>query len=221
VPCGVWTSGQPPPQAQAPVQDDPRIAAIIVYLCAGQVLSKKRTAQALAELFGISLSSGTVTAVTARRRAARWFPGGRPRQARRSRGRGIRRDRAAGGGQAARGALRPHQQVHAGHLPSEAREGGDGRDGGPAVLRRGRRPRRPAPYDTYPGVTRQLCAAHAQRERQAVTDVAPAGSWCWAAQAAEALAALQKLVSEAAGEDQDAAGLARWPPRPAATGPRS
>jgi len=50
----------------APVQYGPRIAAIIVYLYAGQFLSKKRTAQALAELFGIPLSSGTVAALTAR-----------------------------------------------------------------------------------------------------------------------------------------------------------
>jgi hypothetical protein len=48
------------------VQYGPRIAAIIVYLHAGQFLSKQRTAQALAELFGIPLSSGTVAGITAR-----------------------------------------------------------------------------------------------------------------------------------------------------------
>jgi transposase len=41
-------------------------AAVIVYLYIGQFLSKKRTAQALAELFGVPLSSGTVAALTAR-----------------------------------------------------------------------------------------------------------------------------------------------------------
>jgi len=40
------------------VQYGPRIAAVIVYLYAGQFLSEQRTAQALAELFGIPLSSG-------------------------------------------------------------------------------------------------------------------------------------------------------------------
>ena len=40
--------------------------AIIVYLYIGQFLSKQRTAQALAELFGIPLSSGTVAGITAR-----------------------------------------------------------------------------------------------------------------------------------------------------------
>jgi hypothetical protein len=48
------------------VQYGPRIAAVIVYLYIGQFLSKKRTAQAMAELFGVPLSSGTVAALTAR-----------------------------------------------------------------------------------------------------------------------------------------------------------
>ena len=39
-----------------------------------------------------------------------------------------------------------------------------------------------APYDTYTGPRHQLCCAHALRELQAVTDAAPAGQWCWAAQ---------------------------------------
>jgi hypothetical protein len=41
------------------VQHGARITAIIVYLYIRQILSKKHTAQALAELFGIPLSSGT------------------------------------------------------------------------------------------------------------------------------------------------------------------
>jgi hypothetical protein len=61
-----------------------------------------------------------------------------------------------------------------------------------------------APYDTYTGPEHQLCCAHALRELQAVTDAAPAGRWCWAAQAAEALTAMQDLVREAAGQGRDA-----------------
>ena len=49
-----------------PAQYVPRIAAIIVYLYAGQFLSRDRTALALAELFGIQCSSGTLAALTAR-----------------------------------------------------------------------------------------------------------------------------------------------------------
>jgi hypothetical protein len=58
--------GRGPAGAEGPVQYGPRIAAVMVCLYAGQFLSKNRTAQALAELFGIPLSSGTVAALTAR-----------------------------------------------------------------------------------------------------------------------------------------------------------
>src|ERR1019366_2599789 len=51
--CGPRTGAAPPDGAGAPVQYGPRIAAIIVYLYAGQFLPEKRTAQALAELSGI------------------------------------------------------------------------------------------------------------------------------------------------------------------------
>ncbi len=56
----------------------------------------------------------------------------------------------------------------------------------------------------------QLCCAHALRELQAVTDTAPTGHWCWATQAADALAAIQKLIADAraATADVDPAALA-------------
>ena len=62
-----------------------------------------------------------------------------------------------------------------------------------------------APYDTYSGTEHQLCCAHAQRELQAVSDSAPDGRWCWAAQAAEALTSMQALVSDAIAAGRDAA----------------
>jgi hypothetical protein len=64
--CGHRTKAAAPEGAEAPVCYGPRIAAVIVYLYIGQFLSKRRTAQALAELFGVPLSSGTVAALTAR-----------------------------------------------------------------------------------------------------------------------------------------------------------
>jgi len=64
--CGHRTKASAPQGAGAPVQYGPRIAAVIVYLYIGQFLSKQRTAQALAELFGIPVSSGTVAGITAR-----------------------------------------------------------------------------------------------------------------------------------------------------------
>jgi hypothetical protein len=51
----------------------------------------------------------------------------------------------------------------------------------------------------------QLCCAHALRELQAVTDSAPAGQWCWAAQAADALTRMQALASEAIAQGRDTA----------------
>jgi hypothetical protein len=54
-----------PAGAQAPVQYRPRSAGHRLPY-AGQFLSKQRTALALAELFGIPCSSGTVAALTAR-----------------------------------------------------------------------------------------------------------------------------------------------------------
>ena len=65
-----------------------------------------------------------------------------------------------------------------------------------------------APYDTCTAPDHQLCCAHALRELQAVTDAAPRGQWCWAAQAAEALTAMQQLVSEAIGHRRDVVDLA-------------
>jgi hypothetical protein len=63
--CGHRTKAAPRRGAEAPVEYGPRIAGVMVYLYAGQCLSKERTARALAELFGVPLSSGTVAAVTA------------------------------------------------------------------------------------------------------------------------------------------------------------
>ena len=66
--CGTTTCGTAPEGVTAPVQYGPRITAIIIYLYVGQFLSKKRTAQVLAELFDTPVSDATVATVT--RRAA-------------------------------------------------------------------------------------------------------------------------------------------------------
>src|SRR5574340_943170 len=62
----VTTCAAAPQGVGAPVQYGPRITAIILYLYVGQFLSKQRTAQALAELFGIPLSPATVATMTER-----------------------------------------------------------------------------------------------------------------------------------------------------------
>ncbi|WP_308191030.1 DUF6444 domain-containing protein [Pseudonocardia terrae] len=62
--CGTTTCGVAPDGVSAPTQYGPRLTAIVLYLYVGQFLSKKRTAQALAELFGTPLSEGTVASMT-------------------------------------------------------------------------------------------------------------------------------------------------------------
>ena len=89
--CGQRTRGAAPAGAEAPVQYGPRIAAVIIYLYIGQFLSKKRTAQALAELFGVPLSPGTVAGITARAAGTPGrLPGAGPREHRCQRCRGVR-----------------------------------------------------------------------------------------------------------------------------------
>jgi transposase len=64
--CGATTCGTAPDGVTAHVQYGPRVTAIIIYFYVGQFLSKKRTAQALAELFGTPVSEGTVATMTQR-----------------------------------------------------------------------------------------------------------------------------------------------------------
>lgn len=64
--CGVQTSGCAPDRVAAPVQYGPRLLGLIVYLYVVQFLSQQRTARAMADLFGVPVSQGTVAAATAR-----------------------------------------------------------------------------------------------------------------------------------------------------------
>ena len=212
--CGRRTRATAPQGAEAPVQYGPRIAAIVIYLYIGQFLSKKRTAQALAELFGIPLSAGTVAAVTAR---AAGRLGGFLERAREE----IAASPVAGFDETG---FRVEGKLHWVHcartgkytlLTVHARRGTQAMEAmgvlpsfaGVAVHDAW------APYDTYTAPEHQLCCAHALRELQAVTDCAPAGEWCWAAQAAEAITGMQKLVSEAISQGHaaaDPAALADW-----------
>jgi transposase len=203
--CGQRTRAAAPPGAEGPVQYGPRIAAVIVYLHAGQFLSKNRTAQALAELFGIPLSPGTVAALTAR---AAGQLGGFLEHVRGQ----IAASGVAGFDETGfRVAGRLHW-VHCARTGKYTLLMVHPRRGTEAMKAMGVLPSFAgvavhdawAPYDTYTGPEHQLCCAHALRELQAVTDAAPAGRWCWAAQAAEALTAMQDLVREAAGQGRDA-----------------
>jgi transposase len=203
--CGHRTKGAAPAGAEAPVQYGPRIAAIIIYLHAGQFLSKDRTALALAELFGIPLSSGTVAALTAR--AAGRLDGFLEHVRE-----GIAASPVAGFDETG---FRVEGRLHWVHC---ARTGkytllmAHPRRGKQAIEAMGILPSFAgvavhdawAPYDSYTAPDHQLCCAHALRELQAVTDTAQQGQWCWATQAAEALTAMQNLVREAISQGRDA-----------------
>ena len=203
--CGHRTKGASPQGAKAPVQYGSRIAAIIVYLYAGQFLSKQRTALALAELFGIPLSSGTVAALTAR--AAGRLDG----FAEHVRGQ-IAASDVAGFDETGFRVEGRLAWVHCARTGKYTLLTVHPRRGRQAIEAMGILPRFAgvavhdawAPYDTYASPDHQLCCAHARRELQAVTDAAPAGEWCWATQAAEALTTMQHLVSEAIGQGRDA-----------------
>ncbi|MGH3262952.1 MAG: IS66 family transposase, partial [Trebonia sp.] len=210
--CGHRTKADPPPRVEAPVQYGPRIAAIIVYLYIGQFLSKARTAAALAELFGIPLSSGTVAAITAR--AAGELDGFLA----------LARDQIAA--EAVVGfdetGFRVEAKLHWVHCARTGRHTlltVHPRRGTEAMRAMGILPGFTgvavhdawAPYDAYPNADHQLCCAHALRELQAVTDLAPEGRWCWAGQAADTLTAIQALVTQAKTEGRphlDPAALA-------------
>jgi transposase len=204
--CGTTSCGVAPEGVAAPVQYGSRITAIVLYLYVGQFLSKKRTAQALAELFGTPVCDATVARIT--KRAADGLDGFLTRVGDR-----IAEAEVAGfdeTGLRVAGAL---HWVHCARTdkytlitchPKRGTKGIDaagvlGRFRGVAVHDAW------APYDTYVDVAHQLCCAHAQRELAAVADLAgPDVDWCWATQAGDALVAMQKLVAEAVTAGADA-----------------
>jgi transposase len=197
--CGVTTCGQAPQDVTAPVQYGPRIIAIILYLYVGQFLSKKRTAQALAELFGTPVSDATVVRVT--KRAADGL----------GEFLGVVADRIATADVAGfdETGLRVAGALHWVHcartdrytlITCHAKRGKDGIDDAGVLGRfRGVAVHDAwAPYDTYLDAEHQLCCAHALRELQAVADTTPADApWCWAIQTADTLVAMHHLVTEA------------------------
>ena len=193
--CGWVTAGEAPAGVAAPVQYGPRIAAVCAYLWHGQFLSRNRTCAAVAELFGVPVSPGAVAGMVARTTG-----------------------KLGGCLEAVRTALTAADVVHfdetgfrvAGKLawvhsassgkftlitvhPKRGRQAMDAAGvlpvfAGIAVHDAW------APYDTYAQAAHALCNAHTLRELQAVIDAAPAGRWCWAAQAADAQRDMKRLV---------------------------
>jgi transposase len=197
--CGTTTCGAAPEGVSAPVQYGPRVTAIVLYLYVGQFLSKKRTAQALAELFGTPVSDATVAAMTAR--AAAGLDGFLTEVADR-----IAAAEVAGFDETGLRVAGKLAWVHCARtgrytlITCHPRRGRNGIDDAGVLTRfRGVAVHDAwAPYDTYLDAAHQLCCAHALRELAAVADTSPADAdWCWATQAGDALVAMQKLVAEA------------------------
>ncbi|HEY0496576.1 MAG TPA: IS66 family transposase [Kutzneria sp.] len=197
--CGITTCAPPPDGVAAPAQYGPRVTAIVLYLYVGQFLSKQRTAQALAELFGAPVSPGTVATMT--RRAATGLSGFL----------GLVRDRIAEAAVAHfdETGFRVEGRLHWVHSASTGKYSlivAHGKRGRVAMDAAGVLPSFTgvavhdawAPYDCYP-VTHALCNAHLLRELVAVTETAPVGEggWCWARQVRDGLLELKTLVSDA------------------------
>lgn len=196
--CGATTCGTAPEGVRAPVQYGPRITALVLYLYVGQFLSKKRTAAALAELFGIPVGEGTVAMMTARaaERLEEFLDQVTDR---------LAEAEVVGFDETG---LRVAGRLHWVHcartgkytlITCHPRRGRAGIDAAGVLSRfRGIAVHDAwAAYDTYLDVEHQLCCAHALRELTAVIDTTPEATWCWASQAADALVAMQKLVAEA------------------------
>ena len=223
--CGATTGAAAPEGVTAPVQYGPRITAVVLYLYVGQFLSKKRAAQAMAELFGTPVSEGTVSAMT--ERAADGLGGflGTVKQQ-------IAEADVAGFDETG---LRVAGKLHWVHCartgkytlitchPKRGRTGIDdagvlARFTGVAVHDGW------APYDTYPDPGHQLCCAHALRELQGIADLAaPESDWCWAGQAADALVASRTWSPTPSPPARARSMRTRWPPNSTSTAalPRS
>jgi transposase len=200
--CGRRTRAGAPAGVDAPVQYGPRITAIVLYLYLGQFLSKARTADALTELFGTPISTGTVAAMA--RRAAGKLDGFLDLV----RGRIVTADAAHFDETGLRVAGRLHW-VHSASTGKYTLLTVHRKRGVAAMDAAGVLPGFTgiahhdawAPYDTYAAATHALCNAHALRELAAVAEQTPEGHWCWASQVADALIELKTLVETAlAGE---------------------
>ena len=194
--CGTVTAGAAPAGVSAPVKYGPRVTAVCAYLWHGQFLSRRRTCEAMAELFSVPVSPGAVAGMVTRVAGALGAPLAAIRAA-------ITAAPVAHfdeTGFRVAGTLAWVHSASAGKYalitvhPKRGREAMDAVGvlpafGGIAVHDAW------APYDGYGHAAgHALCNAHALRELQAVIDTASQGEWCWAAQAADAQRDMKHLV---------------------------
>ncbi|MGH8968163.1 MAG: IS66 family transposase, partial [Actinomycetes bacterium] len=179
--CGVVTCADAPEGVSAPVQYGPRAAAIVLYLYAGQFLSKDRTAKALEELFGLPVSGGTVLSMA--KRATVGLAGFLDRARTEIIASPVAHFDETG--------FRVEGRLHWVHSASTGkwslitvhRKRGTEAMNAAGVL--------PvfkgvvvhdawAPYDTYTAADHALCNAHLLRDLRYVIDNSHQGPWCWA-----------------------------------------
>lgn len=204
-PCGTTSTGHAPAQAGAPVQYGPVMCAVIIYLFTGQFLSKKRTAQAIGELFGVPVSDGTVAAVTAR-------AAGDLTEFLAQVNANIKASMVVNFDETGLRCQGRNHWLHSASTPHFSRLFFHRRRGTEAMNAMGVLPSFTgtavhdawSPYDTYTAAGHALCNSHVLRELQAVTDhhatTATPDAWCWADQVSRALLALHKAA--AANPDQ-------------------
>ena len=196
--CGQHTTAASPAGVDAAVQYGPRLIAIVVYLMVAQFGAQKRVAQAVADLFGVPISQGSVAAMTARTatRLEGDFMGWL--QARLAREKLVHFDETG---------FRVQGKLHWVHCASSAKyslvyvhpkRGTKGIDAGRVL---------PgftgiavhdawAPYDCYTDATHSLCCAHLVRELIAATELDPNAA-LWATQGINALLALKAAADTA------------------------
>ncbi len=197
--CGTLTKAVAPVGVNAPVQYGSRLAGIGVYLFHGQFLSKSRTVQALADLFGVPVAASTLVAWTTRiaervtstalvviRKATVHAPVAHFDET------GLR---VAGALHWMHSASTPTQVL----LTVHPRRGVKGIDaagvlpGFTAVAVHDAW----APYDTYKNATHALCNAHALRELIYISDTAPPEVAALAVQAIDAMITIKNLIDQA------------------------
>ena len=197
------TCADAPAGVDASVQYGPRLAAIVVYLLVAQFGAQKRVAQAVADLFGVPISQGSVAALTAR--AGRRLEGDFLAVVRRA----LACARLAHfdeTGFRVAGRLHWVHSVSTGRYSllyvhrKRGREAMD--DGGVLPSFAGIAVHDAwAPYDCYSNATHALCCAHLLRELVAAGELDPNATW--AEQAIRALLDLKTAAEAARTASQD------------------
>jgi transposase len=215
--CGAVTCAQAPVGVDAPVQYGPRLTAVVVYLLVAQFGAQKRVARAVADLFGVPISQGSVAALTAR--AARRLEGDFLAALRTALA-GAELAHFDETGFRVAGKLHWVHSISTGKYsllyvhPRRGRAAMD--DGGVLPSFTGIAVHDAwAPYDCYPKATHALCCAHLLRELIAAGELDPHTTW--AEQGIRALLELKTAAETAVAagydriaEDILAAGVASF-----------